>query len=137
MNDMLVFFASWLAGSVTYVASCAVFYRQSIGAGDLKAVLFSSLIVYGLAFLLVYRPALRGLRRRLGGVRPLWPFPVVATMLGVVPTALIGFFYGGNLDSLLSAEAALFYSMFSAVGIVVGCGFVLTHRQTDRDNPTV
>ena len=89
---------------------------------------FWSLVAFALAFFGLYLPVLLGVRRLLRGVRPLWPFPLVAGLLGVVPTATICFFWGGDVRSLVSAEASLFYSMFATVGIVVGFAFVFIYR---------
>ena len=118
----VVFLAAWLAGLVAYVGALGLLCGQSISSGDLSAVLFSSLLAFAVAFAALYVPVLSGLRRLLHGVRPLWPFPVVAALLGVIPTALIVFFGGGNLGALMSPEAGLFYLMFAAAGAVGGLG---------------
>ena len=118
----LVFLASWVTGLVAYLAALAVFYGQSISSGDLSAVLFWSLLAFAIAFVAVHVPALLGLRRFLHGVHPLWPFPVVAALLGVVPSGLIVFFWGGGFGALASPEASLFYAMFAASGVVAGLG---------------
>jgi hypothetical protein len=124
-----IFLVSWVVGLAAYVGALALFYRQSISSGDLTAVLFWSILAFAVAFFALYLPALHAMRRWLRGVRPLWPFPLLAVLLGVVPTtAIVFFFSGGDVRSLASAEATLFYSMFGAAGIVVGLGyaFVMT-----------
>jgi hypothetical protein len=131
MRIIAVFFASWAAGLAAYIGALALFYRQSISSGDFSAVLFWSLAAFAPAFFAVYLPALLGMRRLLRGVRPLWPFPLVAVLLGVIPTALIVFVWGGGVRALLSPEASLFHSMFAAAGVVAGCGFALSYR-SDR-----
>ena len=123
MKLILLSVASWLAGIVSYLGALAVFYHQSISSGDLIAVVFWSLIAFAICSAALYFPALHGLRRLLHGVRPVWAFPVVAVLLGVAPTALILFVWGGGLRSLFSPEASLFYAMFLAVGLVFGFGF--------------
>jgi hypothetical protein len=123
-----IFLVSWIVGLAAYLASLALFHRQTISSGDLSAVLFWSLLAFALAFFALYLPALFGVRRFLRGVRPLWPFPFVAVLLGIVPTALIFFFWGGGIRSLLSPEAFLFHSMFVTVGVVVGFGFAFIYR---------
>ncbi len=128
MKIIIIFLASWVVGLAAYLGSLALFYRQSISSGDLSAVLFWSLLAFALAFFVLYLPALFRVRRWLRGVRPLWPFPLLAVLLGVVPTALILFFWGGGVRSLVSPEASLFYSMFAAVGVVVGFGFAHVYR---------
>ena len=128
---IIIFLTSWITGLAAYLGSLALFYRQSISSGDLFAVLFWSLLAFAFAFFALYLPVLLGVRRLLHGVRPLWPFPLLAVLLGIVPTALILFFWGGGVRSLLSPEASLFYSMFVAVGVVVGFGFTFIYCHDD------
>src|SRR3954469_23500714 len=125
---IIIFLSSWLTGLAAYVGAGALFYRQSISRGDLLAAGFLSLMAFALAFFGLYLPVLFAVRRLLRGVRPLWPFPLVAGLLGVVPTAAICFFWGGGVRSLVSAEASLFYAMFATVGLVAGLGFVVLYR---------
>jgi hypothetical protein len=55
-----------------------------------------------------------------------WPFPPLAVLPGVAPKTAILFFYsGGDVRSLASAQAALFYSMFGTTEFVIGFGYVL------------
>lgn len=128
MKIITIFVVSWVVGLAAYLGSLALFYRQSISSGDLTAVLFWSLLAFAVAFFVLYLPALFVMRRLLRGVRPLWPFPVLSVLLGVVPTAAIVFFSGGGVRSLVSPEAYLFYSMFGAAGIVVGFGYAFIYR---------
>jgi hypothetical protein len=79
---------------------------------------------------LVYLPSLYGLRHLLHGVRPGWPFPLLAVLLGIVPIAVIFSIWGGlSFRVLTSPEASLFYAMFAVVGLVVGFGFTRIHRR--------
>lgn len=126
---LLVFVLSWLTGILTYLGALAVFYHQTISRGDFSAVALGSLAAFAIAFFVVYLPALFALRTALRGVRPAWSFPLVAVLLGVIPTAMILFYWGGTPRSLWSSEASLFYVMFSFVGIVVGLGYVMIHRR--------
>ena len=41
-------------------------------------------------------------------------------LLGVAPTAMIIFFWGGGLVGLISPEASLFYILFGVVGVILG-----------------
>jgi hypothetical protein len=125
---IIMFFGSWLAGLAAYLCALALFYRQSISRGDLLPVCFWSLLAFALAFFALYLPVLLGVRRLLRGVRPLWPFPFVASLLGVIPTAAICLYWGGGARSLVSPEASLFYEMFGTVGIVVGLSFAFIYR---------
>ena len=125
LKIIIIFIASWLIGLAAYVGALALCYRQFISAGDLAAVLIWSFPAFAVAFFALYLPALHTMRRWLHGVHPLWPFPLLAVLLGLVPTgAILFFFSGGDVHSLASAEASLFYTMFGATGIVVGFGYV-------------
>ena len=130
MKFLRLFIASWAIGLIAYVVSCALFYGQLIPmtSGDFRSVAFCSVFAFAVAFYLVYLPALLVLRRLLRGVHPAWPFPVLAILLGVLPTAMILFFWGGTLRSLLSSEATLFFAMFATVGLMVGIGFARMYR---------
>ena len=130
MKTLRLFIASWVIGLIAYVVSCALFYGQlvPITSGDFRSVAFCSVIAFAVAFYLVYLPALLALRRLLRGVHPAWPFPVLAVLLGVLPTAMILFFWGGTRRSLFSAEASLFHTMFTTVGLMIGIGFTRVYR---------
>ena len=125
---IIIFLASWMVGLAAYIGSLPLCFEQSISSGDLTAVLFWSLLAFAVSFLVLYLPALFAMRQLLRGVRPLWPFPLLAVLLGVAPTVLILVILGGGGRSLASPEASLFYSMFGAVGVVVGFGYAFIYR---------
>ena len=118
----LVCIAAWVAGLCAYLGALGALYHESISRGDLGAVALWSVIAYLVCLAAIYFPVLLGLRRMLGGSRPLWPFPLVAMLSGIAPTAIIVAVYGGRPADLLSHEAVLFYAMFGAVGLVLGLG---------------
>jgi hypothetical protein len=121
--------ASWGVGLLSYIGFLALVFRQTISTGDLPSVIVSSLLAYGLAFLLIYLPLLAKLRRLLGGVHPAWSFPVMAMLLGILPTALIALFWGGSLHALFQSESLLFIAMFAGAGVTLGLGYVRIHRK--------
>jgi hypothetical protein len=126
---VIVAAVAWVVGIATYFAALLLLYGERLAwSGDTKAALFWSALAFGVLFFVLYVPVLRGIRRMLHGVKPLWPFPLAARSLGVFPAALIAFLGGGNLSSLMSHEAFLFYLMFAAIGVVVGVGFVVLSR---------
>ena len=97
--SIALFLVSWAAGVGTYIAALHVFFGQRMELtsprnGDFRFVVISSFVAFALLFGGVYLPLLFGLRRWLRGVRPIWPFPVLAMLLGVVPTAAILAFLG-------------------------------------------
>ena len=130
MRMTIVAVIAWLVGVVAYfIALLLIHGDPPTWGGDTNAVLFWSVIAFGASFVVLYVPSLHAVRRIRRGVTPVSMFVVVAVLLGIVPTATIAFFNGGDLRSMLSSEAVLFYIMFAAVGLVVGIGFALVHRK--------
>lgn len=129
MRIILVGIVSWLAGVTAYFGALALAYGERMTwGGDTTAVLFWSAIMFGFTFAVLYLPLLLAVRRKLHGVCPPWPFPLVGVAIGVVPIALIVFFNGGDVRALLSPEAFLFGVMFGVIGLVVGIGFAVVYR---------
>ena len=122
--------AGWLAGLLAYLAALAILYRQGISGGDLRSVALTSLVGFGLCYWLLYLPVLRAVRRSLPHPQRAWVFPLVAMLLGILPTALVARFWGGSLRALRTPEAGLFYVLFGVVGLVIGLGF--TRLDTER-----
>jgi hypothetical protein len=129
----IVCVASWLIGVAAYFSALYLLYGQTAGRADLTAVLVWSFVAALSAFALIYLPALLLLRRLLRGFRPVAVFPLVASLLSVLPTAFIlGMSSSDNrgfLRALVSPEASLFYCMFVAVGVTFGLGFVWCSRK--------
>jgi hypothetical protein len=114
---------AWLAGLLAYVGALALLYGERFSGGDLRSVALSSFVVFSLCYWLLYLPVLRAAQRFLRR-RPMPSvFPVLAMLLGILPTALVARFWGGSLRSLLTPEAVLFYVLFAVVGLVIGVGF--------------
>lgn len=128
MKLVIVCIFSWLAGLLAYLGALAAFYRQSISSGDLIFAVVWSGVAFAFACMFIYLPVLMGMQRLLGGVRPA-SFPLVSALLGVAPTAFLFYCWGGNLGSLVSPEASLFYVLFSAAGFLLGLGYVRIQRQ--------
>jgi hypothetical protein len=130
---VIVSLVSWLVGVAIYLSSLFLVYGQTAGGADLTAVLFWSLAAALFALPLIYLPVMLLLRQLLHGYKPVATFPVVASLVFIIPTAFIlsmsspdGY---GFLRSLLSPEAMLFYCMFIAVGVSFGLGFVWCSRK--------
>jgi hypothetical protein len=133
MRYILLFPAVWLAGMVAYYIALFVFYGET--PTDVAAVLFSSFLALLVCIPVLYLPVLFGLRRLLGGWKPLIAFPITSILLGIGPTAFVFLWWGsGDLSTLsspeaintaLSPEAALFYVLFAVVGLVLGLGIAL------------
>ena len=118
--------AAWLAGFIVYVVALRILWHQSLRGGDLRAVLFTSAFASATAIGLVYGPVMFALRRRMTSPA-WWIFPLVSVLLGLVPVTVIVRYWGGNLGSLSSPEAVMFYIMFVAFGAVFGTGFYLAY----------
>jgi hypothetical protein len=124
---ILVTICAWLVGLVTYESWLRIVWRQSMG-GDWAAVVFWSGVVFAVAALAVYAPAMLVLRKLLGGYKPVLWFSIVASMLGVLPTAIILTVHGGGFGDLISAEAIVFYVMFVSAGVTFGLGYALNRK---------
>jgi hypothetical protein len=98
-------------------------------SGDWVAVAHWSLVALSVSTLVVYAPAMMVVRRVLGGYRPIIWFPLVAILLGVIPTMLIFVANGGNVSSWASPEARLFYIFFGVFGVMFGLGFATARHE--------
>ena len=128
MRTLILAIGAWVAGAAAYFAALLLAFDEPLRwSGDTRATLFWSAAAFGIALPVLYLPVLHAIRRTLDGVEPAWPFPVIAIAIGVFPVALIAFLNGGDLRSLWSQEAFLFYAMFAAIGLVVGIGFTVIH----------
>jgi len=123
----------WLAGFVAYLAALGILYGQEISRGDLRFVVVITIVVFAVCYLLIYLPVLGGVRKLLPEPRARWVFPLVAVLIGLVPTAAIARFYGGSFRALMTPESLMFGIMFIAIGLVVGAGF--PHLKAGREAP--
>ena len=128
MKLFLASLVSWMAGLATYYVLGTVGVGDSIGGGDLIAVVFYSLYASVFVFPLVYLPAMFLLRKILAGYQPRFLFPLVGALLFVIPTmvvfALFGGIGAGFFRTLFIPEAVLFHCMFVVVGAMFGWSFV-------------
>ena len=86
-------------------------------------------MAFAAAVPVVYLPVMKILKRVLGGYRPVAAFPLAAAVLGVVPTGLVMYAFGGKVASLLSPEAVLFYWCFGMAGVAFGVGFSVSRER--------
>ena len=92
---------------------------------DWWSVALSSAVALGITTPTLYWPVMGIIHRRRRGYRPIALFPITAVAIGIIPTALILWFWGGRLSDILSPEARAFYFMFGVIGIVVGIGYAV------------
>jgi hypothetical protein len=119
----IVALVSSLAASVAAVLALSAAGEPLSGPDLLGFVPFT--FVPALAFCgLLYAPALRRLRRRLGGCRPAYLFPLVSAVLLNLPlfalmlaAALAGRLFSGP------GEVSVFASAFFTSGLIFGVGF--------------
>ena len=133
MRYILLMPTAWIAGVVAYYIALFVFFGET--PTDVAAVFFSSFVALLVCVPVLYLPVLFGLRRLLGGWKPLIAFPITAMLLGIGPTAFVFLWWGGGelstlfsheaVNTALSPEAALFYVLFAVVGLVLGLGVAL------------
>jgi hypothetical protein len=114
---------AWLSGLVAYVGALGLLFGEWISRGDLLAAGFWSLVAFAVCYWLLYLPVLKLSRRLLPRWAPGWVYAVIATLLGIVPTALIARFLGGSFRALLTPEAFLYLILFGVLGLVIGIGF--------------
>lgn len=118
---------AWAIGVSAYLGGLYGIWSQTIG-GDLDAVLFWSFLAFVITVPTVYVPILFGLRRWLRGYRPMIVYPIVAMLVGIIPTTIVVSVWGGGSRGLVSPEAGLFFIMFVVAGVVLGVGFAWPGR---------
>ena len=84
-----------------------------------------SAIALALTVVLFYLPAMVLLRHVLKGYKPLRMFLYLGVAIGILPVAMIVFYWSHSLRGMISHEAFLFYCMFGLVGLIMGFGFVI------------
>lgn len=126
---VILLVVAWATGAAVYLLALKVINGESVSGDDLRALLFWSALSFMFASIVFYLPVLFLLRGMLGGTRPSWLFAAAAVVTGIVPFLLLNATWGDkSWHSLVSGEAALFYSLFAAVGVVVGFGFSRLYR---------
>jgi len=128
---LVVLPCAWVCGLAAHCAALRFIWGQGLG-GEAVTLVFWTGAAIVVTVPLLYLPGLNLVRWALGGYRPLWPFPVVAMLLGWVPIGLIIWQFGGGLRDFISPTSMLFFIMFSVFGLVLGTGFALRRRIEDR-----
>src|SRR5262249_42830636 len=104
MRWILLSVFSWITSFAGYLVLLRGIYGQTIAPSHLPSVLFWSWVAAIGALSLVMVPALVLLKKLLGGCRPPHLFPILGGLLGIVPTLLLIWAFGGTFRSLLSHE---------------------------------
>ncbi|UHA72731.1 hypothetical protein [Paenibacillus sp. 481] len=116
-----LFIISFLAGISTYKATLWYGWEQAVGS-DLNAILFWSILAYGIVLVPLYLYVCAIVRtRQLNPYIKLALYPFACAALFILPTAFMMMFFGGG--RLISAEAQLFYAFFASSGVVFGLGY--------------
>jgi hypothetical protein len=88
MQIVVVALIAWLVRVATYFAALLFVYGERVAwSGDAEAVLFWTALVFSVLSFILCIPVLRGTKRMLRGIRPLWPLPLAAGGLGVIEYA--------------------------------------------------
>lgn len=114
----------WIVALAASEALLRGFGQESMGE-DWLAVAYWSGLALVILVPLVYLPAMLLVRWRLRGYRPISWFPAVAAVLGIAPTALISFAWGGGLRGIVSSEGVLFLTVFAVFGVTFGFGYAV------------
>jgi len=130
---VIVGVTSWLLGVVAYLTSLYIVYGQTAEGADFRAVLIWSFIGTFLTLHLIHAPILLLLRRWLGGCKPMLAFPLMSSLVFIIPTMFIFWMFSISasnfFQSLMTSEALLFSCLFVVVGVSFGLGFVWCCRK--------
>jgi uncharacterized membrane-anchored protein YitT (DUF2179 family) len=118
---------SWLLGLSTILLTLYL-QGESLSAGDVNGATTSSLVIAALLFALAYAPSLFWLRKRLGGCKPAFAFPLASAVVLNLPVFLIGILAIGR--TLAVAEALAFIGAFVLMGVAFGLGFVWNYQDS-------
>lgn len=97
-------------------------------AANLGSATVTSLIVTALLFSLAYAPSLSWLRKRMGGCKPIFLFPIASAIVLNLPVFLIEILAIGR--TLEPSEAFSCIGAFLLMGTVFGLGFVWNYQDT-------
>ncbi len=126
MKLLSISIGSWLLGLSAILLTFFIVEGDNLSATDVRSATVMSLITAALLFSLAYAPSLFWLRRRLGGCKPAFLFPLTSALLLNVPVFLIGILAIGR--TLALTEAFAFVGAFILMGTAFGFGFVWNYR---------
>lgn len=129
MKLVVLTVVSWAAGTAALLLSHAAIGVNLFGI--LGKVLLLSLLVSVVVFPVVYLPCMFLLRRLLHGCTRAFWFPVVASLLGVIPMFLLAV-TSDQPSEAFSYVAFPEYFTFTAAGVVFGLGFVRFYGRTAK-----
>jgi len=124
---------SWLIGCFVNAFKCLLTAGDYAGDCAIQTAFFSFIILTPF-FLILYLPAMFGLRKLLGGAEPKVVFPIVSSILFVIP---LGFIYlsitstFGQLLEVLFDPTGEFQVVSFVTGLFFGIGFVLLLAKRD------
>jgi hypothetical protein len=120
--------AAWLSGLAAFAAAAGlVVGRTADELLSVHALAMSALATF-VTFFMVATPCMFGMRRALKGCQPVLFFPLLATLLGVLPVVFLMAFRTDGWHAFLMHDAFLYYCVFLVEGLVFGAGFVLLFR---------
>jgi hypothetical protein len=118
---------AWLAGLAT-ILTWSYLFIETPSKADVFGFGSLTLMTATLLCGLLYAPGLFWLRRRLGGCRPAFLFPLVSGVLLNVPVVAVSLFIARLKASMAVGEHTLFLASFVAMGLTFGFGFARLYR---------
>ena len=126
MKLLSISLGSWLLGLLSILLAFSVFEGHDMYAANLGSATVTSLIVTALLFSLAYAPSLSWLRKRMGGCKPIFLFPIASAIVLNLPVFLIEILAIGR--TLAPAQALGCSGAFLLMGTVFGLGFVWKYQ---------
>ncbi|HKE60489.1 MAG TPA: hypothetical protein VKB46_27470 [Pyrinomonadaceae bacterium] len=128
MKLLSISLGSWLLGLLSLLLTFSLANGQRLHPAEIQGVTVTSLVMAALLYSLAYAPVLSWLRKRLGGCRPAFAFPLVSAIVLNLPVFLIEILAIGR--TLAPAEALACIGTFLLMGAVFGLGFVWNYQNT-------
>lgn len=128
MKLLSISLVSWLLGLIALLLLLSAAEGHWAGIPENHSATIMGLIMAALLFSLAYAPSLAWLRRRMGGCRPVFLFPLASAIFLNLPVFLIGILAIGR--TLAPSEALACIGTFLLMGTVFGVSFVWNYQDT-------
>jgi hypothetical protein len=128
MKLLSISLGSWLLALLALLGAFSYFSGSPLLSTELQNATLVSVILTALLFSLAYAPSLYWLRKRMGGCKPAFLFPIASAVVLNAPVFLIEIFAIGR--TLAPAEALACIGAFLLMGTVFGLSFVWNYQDT-------
>lgn len=126
MKLLSISLGSWLLALLLILFAFSGIQGQSFSATGFNSATVTSVILTALLFSLAYAPSLSWLRKRMGGCKPAFLFPIASALVLNAPVFLIEILAIGR--TLALAEAFFCIGAFLLMGTAFGLGFVWNYQ---------